>query len=148
MGYMIEPRDEFEEPTIENLNVEWLEATTPEMIKAFRRLRRDDLLWIYSAQVQMINNGKCVPNVFCEQCPVMKLEDQLAGWGGSLICSLVRAILAVEKNFYRISIAQEAYYCALCGSVIPVGEYHIPVLQFGYETLRICPRCLREEEEE
>lgn len=154
MPYTLEDREKYQLPAVEHLSVDWIKMIPPEMIVAYRKLRKTNLLWIYSAQVDVLNKGLCEPGVFCvnesgqPRCQVMQLEDRFTGYGGPLACSLVRAILAVELGFYKRRVAEEDYDCALCGEKIVKGQKYIHVELFGLEPLRICSDCLVEVEEE
>lgn len=140
-GYVFDKEDRTE-PRVEHLRVPLLQNVSPEMINAYRRLSRDKLLGIYSQQTHIINIGQCVPGVSCEACPAYRKEEALTGYAGASACSLVRAMLALESNFFRTTIAQEEYICALCGGDIARGRQHVSILQFGLEPIRVCARHL------
>ena len=134
-------------PTVEGLNVAWVKELTPEHITAYRKLRRSGLLQLYSMQVYEVNLGRCVPgSEYCSRCLVRKEEEKM-GWGGPIACSLVRALLAVEFGFYKMSIADSEDQCSLCGGTIKKGHWYSSVLQFGYEPLKLCLRCLMPDED-
>jgi hypothetical protein len=136
-----------EKPKVENLNVEWVKTVHPDTIAAYRKLRKSSLLQLYSMQVYEINRNKCVPDSdYCMKCLVRKKEDEMVGWGGPVGCSLVRALLAVEFGFYKMSMAQEDMICSLCGGEIKKGQWHSSVIQFGYDPLKLCLRCLMPDE--
>ena len=132
---------------VENLNVQWVKELTPEQIAAYRQRRRSGLLQLYSMQVYETNRGKCVPgSEYCSKCLVRKTGEKKIGLGGPVACSLVRALLAVEYGFYKMSVADSELQCSLCGSTIRRGQWHSSVLQFGYEPLKLCLRCLMPDE--
>ena len=144
--YQIEPGSNFESPTFEDLQVvEWMGQLPPDAVKTYRRLGRTKLLWIRSMQMDIVNTERCIPGVFCEKCPVAKLENRLTGFSGPVACSLVTAVLAVEMNFYSVTVAQDDYTCNLCGSPIGKGSHCASVIQFGFNPLRLHPKCLTGE---
>jgi len=144
--YQIDLGEEFEAPTVENLQVvEWMGQLPPDAVKTYRRLGRTKLLWIRSMQMTIVNTERCIPGVFCKQCPVAKLEERLTGFSGPVACSLVAAMLAVEMNFFSVTVAQDDYTCNLCGSPIVKGSHCASVIQFGFNLLRLHPKCLTEE---
>jgi len=141
--YQLDPGVGWEAPTVEELQaVGWMGQVSSEV---YRKLRRDKLLWIRSMQMEVVNMEKCVPGVFCDKCPVAKLEHRLTGFSGPAACSLVAAMLAVEMSFYQVSVAQDSYTCNLCGSAIPKGGRCVSVIQFGYPPLRLHPEHLSYE---
>ena len=134
-------------PRIEDLNVEWVKELAPEHIPDYRRLRRSGLLQLYSMQVYEVNVGRCAPgSEHCSKCLVRKKGVEKTGWGGPVACSLVRALLAIENGFYKMSHADSVLQCSLCGDMISGGHWHSSVLQFGYDPLRRCLRCLMPDE--
>ena len=138
--YQLDAGVEWEAPTVEELQVVgWMGQLPEGAVEAYRKLRRDKLLWIRSMQMEVVNMEKCVPGVYCERCPVAKLEARLTGFSGPEACSLVAAMLAVEMNFYCVGVAQDSYTCNLCGSAIPEGGRCVSVMQFGYQPLRLHP---------
>lgn len=140
--------DAIERPKVENLNVQWVKELTPEEIAAYRRRRRNGLLQLYSMQVYEVNTGRCVPgSEYCSRCLVGKTGEKQTGWSGPVACNLVRALLAIENGFYKMSIADSELQCSLCGSTIRRGQWHSSVLQFGYEPLKLCLRCLMPDED-
>ena len=140
--------DAIERPKVENLNVYWVKELTPEHIAVYRRRRRSGLLQLYSMQVYEVNVGRCVPgSEYCSRCLVRKKEEEKTGWGGPIACSLVRALLAIENGFYKMSIADSEDQCSLCGGTIKKGHWYSSVLQFGYEPLKLCLRCLMPDED-
>ncbi len=82
----------------------------------------------------------------CKRCLVRKKAVEKVGWGGPDVCSLVRALLALECGFYKMSIAEKDYTCSFCREDIIRGRWHSHVVQFGYEPLRLCLRCLMPDE--
>ena len=139
--------EEFEAPAVEDLQVvEWMGQLPPDAVSAYRKLSRDKLLWVRSMQMNVVNMEQCVPGVFCKQCPVANLEEKLVGFSGPVACSLVAAMLAVERNFFSVTVAQDDYTCNLCGQPIPKGGRCVSVMQFGYNLLRLHPRDLTGEE--
>jgi len=140
--------EDVERPKVEDLNVQWVKEITPEEIAAYRRRRKSGLLQLYSMQVYEVNLGRCVPgSEHCSRCLVRRTEEKQTGWGGPVACSLVRALLAVEYGFYKMSIADSELQCSLCGSTIRRGQWHSSVLQFGYAPLKLCLRCLMPDED-
>ena len=136
----------WENPTVGDLQVvEWMGQLPPDAVETYGKLRRDDLLGIWSMQMNVVKTGQCVPGVFCDKCPVAKLEGRLTKFGGPVACSLVAAMLAVERNFFRITVAQEDYTCNLCGLAIGKGSSCVSVIQFGFNPLRLHPKCLTGE---
>ena len=133
-----------EPPTVERLNVEWVKAIHPDTIVAFRKLRKTKLLQIYSMQYYAIYIRKCVPDSdYCMNlCQAKKKEEELVGVGGPIICSLIRALLAVEFGFYRMFVAEKNIKCDLCGNVINQGSRYISVPLFGYAPLSLCVECI------
>lgn len=136
-------------PKVEKLNVAWVKELTPDQIADYRRLRRSGLLHLYSMQVYEVNTGRCVPgSEYCSKCLVRKKGVKKTGWGGPHACNLTRALLAVENGFYKMSHAESSLTCSLCGAPIRRGHWHSSVLQFGYEPLKLCLRCLMPDEYE
>jgi hypothetical protein len=136
-----------ESPKVENLDVAWIRELTPGQIAEYRRLRRSGLLQLYSMQVYEVNIGRCVPgSEGCSRCLVRKKGVEKTGWGGPHACSLTRALLAVEYGFYKMSLADSGLQCSLCGDTIRRGHWHSSVLQFGYDPLKLCLRCLMPDE--
>ncbi len=82
----------------------------------------------------------------CKRCLVRKKAVEKGGWGGPDACSLVRVLLALECGFYKMSIAEEDYACSFCGEDVIRGRWHSNIVQFGYEPLRLCLRCLMPDE--
>jgi len=143
--YQIDP-GKFVSLNVENLQVvEWMGQLPPDAVETYRKLRRDKLLWIRSMQMNVVNTGRCTPGEFCKQCPVAKLEERLTGFSGPVACSLVAAMLAVEMNFFSVTVAQDDYTCNLCGSPIVKGSHYASVIQFGYTPLRLHTKCLSGE---
>lgn len=139
-----------EPPKVEGLNVEWVKAIHPDTIVAFRKLRKTKLLQIYSMQHYAIFTGKCVPDSdYCVRlCQAKKKEEDLVGVGGPIFCSLVRALLAVEFGFYRMSVAQGGDKCDLCGEEIKRGYRYVSAPLFGYKPLSLCMKCVMYSEYE
>ena len=132
---------------VEDLNVEWVKELTPDQFADYRRLRRNGLLHLYSMQVYEVNVERCVPgSEHCSKCLVRKKGVEKTGWGGPVACSLVRALLAIECGFYKMSHADSVLQCSLCGDMIRRGHWHSSVLQFGYDPLKLCLRCLMPDE--
>jgi len=140
---------EADRPKVENLNVAWVKELTPEHIAAYRRLRRTGLLELYSMQIYEVNTGRCAPgSEHCSKCLVRKKEVEKTGWGGPVACNLVRALLAIENGFYKMSLADSwELKCSLCGDMINGGHWHSSVLQFGSDPLKLCLRCLMPDED-
>lgn len=82
----------------------------------------------------------------CKKCLVRKKAVGKVGWGGPDVCSLVRALLALECGFYKMSITEQDYTCSFCEENIIRGRWHANIIQFGYEPLRLCWRCLMPDE--
>lgn len=136
-----------DKPKVENLNVAWVKELTPEQITDYRKLRKSGLLQLYSMQIYEVNLGRCIPgSEYCSRCLVRQKEVEKTGWGGPRACSLVRALLAVEYGFYKMSMADSGLQCSLCGDTIKRGHWHSSVLQFGYDPLKLCLRCLMPDE--
>ena len=136
-----------DKPKVEGLNVAWVKELTPENIADYRRLRRSGLLQLYSMQVYEVNVGRCVPgSENCSKCLVRKKGVEKTGWGGPVACNLVRALLAVENGFYKMSLADSELQCSLCGDRINRGHWHSSVLQFGSDSLKLCLKCLAPDE--
>jgi len=137
-----------ERSKVEKLNVPWVKELTPEEVAAYRRRRRSGLLELYSMQVYEVNLGRCVPgSECCSRCLVGKTGEKQTGWSGPVACSLVRALLAVEYGFYKMSVADSELQCSLCEGMIRKGGWYSSVLQFGYEPLKLCLRCLMPDED-
>ena len=144
--YHLDVGGSHEAPTVEDLQVvEWVGQLPPDAVSDYRRLSRDKLLWVRSLQMNVVNQEQCVPGVFCVKCPAAAAEAKLAGFSGPVACSLVAAMLAVERGFYGVTVAQDGYTCNLCGRPIPKGGRCVSVMQFGYGFLRLCPSCLTVE---
>ena len=144
--YHLDSGEEFKSPTVEELQVvEWVGQLPPDAVSTYRKMSRDRLLWIRSMQMNVVNMGQCVPGVFCKQCPVANLENRLTGFSGPVACSLVAAMLALERNFFSTTIAQGDCTCNLCGLPIGKGSRCVSVIQFGYYPLRLHPKCVTGE---
>ena len=139
-----------EPPQVEKLKVEWVKAIHPDTIEAYRKLRKTRLLQLYSMQYYAIFTKKCVPDSdYCVNlCQARKKEEDLVGVGGPIICSLIRALLAIDFGFYRMSIAEKQSKCDLCDCVIDVGYRYVLVPLFGYEPLSMCMKCIMYSEYE
>lgn len=132
---------------VNSLNVGWVKELTAEHTATYRKLRKSGLLQLYSMQIYEVNLGRCVPgSEHCSKCLVRKEGVKKTGWGGPRFCSLTRALLAVEYGFYKMSHADSELQCSLCGGTIKEGDWHSSVLQFGYEPLKLCLRCLMPDE--
>ena len=144
--YQFDPGEDFESPTVEDLQVvEWMGQLPLDAVKTYRRLGRTKLLWMRSMQMTIVNTERCVPGVYCGKCPVANLEERLTGFSGPVACSLVTALLAVEMNFFSVTFAQDDYTCNLCGLPIVKGSHCASVIQFGFNPLRLHPKCLTGE---
>lgn len=136
-----------ERPKVEGLKVEWIKTVEPEAVFACRRLRRNGLLHLYSMQVYEINLKRCDPgSEHCKRCLVRKKSVEKVGWGGPDVCSLVMALLVLECGFYKMSVAEVDHSCSFCEEKIIRGHWHSNIVQFGYEPLRLCLRCLLPDE--
>ena len=137
-----------EPPRVESLKVGWIREILPETIMAYRKLRRTKLLQLYSMQHYAIYIKKCLPGGdYClKSCQARKEEEKLVGMSGPLFCSLVRAILATEMNFYKMHVSEGEWRCNLCGEVIPKGHGFVLVPLFGYGPLSLCLRCIMYDE--